>query len=60
MEVKNRYNRAIIYPGNAYHGQTSYYMPNDEDFRLTQVFFFCDMEVNPILVPEVRCSQYGI
>ena len=60
MEVKNRYNRAIIYPGNAYHGQTSYYMPNDEDFRLTQVFFFYEMEVNPILVPEVRCSKYGI
>ena len=59
-EVKNRYNRAIIYSGAQWHGQTSYYMPTDDDFRLTQVFFFFEMNIPNILVPKVRCKSYGI
>ena len=59
-EVKNRYNRAIIYSGAEWHGQTSYYMPTDDDFRLTQVFFFFEMNIPTILVPKVRCKSYAI
>tara|TARA_B100001250_G_scaffold350561_1_gene322318 strand:- start:283 stop:1068 length:786 start_codon:yes stop_codon:yes gene_type:complete len=59
-EVKNRYNRSIIYSGAEWHGQTSYYMPSDDDFRLTQVFFFFDLSLPPTLVPKLRCKSYGI
>ena len=58
-EVKNRYNRAIIYSGAEWHGQTSNYMPTDDDFRLTQVFFFTDLKLPPHLVTEARISRYG-
>jgi len=59
-EVKNRYNRAIIYSGAQWHGQTSYHMPTDDDFRLTQVFFFFEMKIPTILIPKVRCKSYAI
>ena len=39
-EVKNSYNTLICYDGSQFHGASNYYMNNEEDFRLTQVFFF--------------------
>ena len=60
VEVKNCYNRMIAYSGNQWHGQTNYYMPSDEDFRLTQVFFFYDMKLPIELIPQNRCNRYGI
>ena len=39
-EVKNSYNRLLCYDGKQFHGASNYYMKNEEDFRLTQVFFF--------------------
>ena len=60
VEVKNCYNRMIAYSGNQWHSQTNYYMPSDEDFRLTQVFFFYDMKLPIELIPQTRCNRYGI
>ena len=60
VEVKNCYNRMIAYSGNQWHSQTNYYMPSDEDFRLTQVFFFYDMKLPIELIPQNRCNRYGI
>lgn len=39
LEVKNVYNRVIAYDGAQWHGQTSFHMDNDDDFRLTIVAF---------------------
>jgi len=39
LEVKNLYNRVIAYDGAQWHGQTSFHMDNDDDFRLTMVAF---------------------
>ena len=39
LDVKNVYNRVIGYAGDQWHGQTSFYMDNDDDFRLTIVAF---------------------
>ena len=39
LEVKNVYNRVIAYDGKQWHGQTSFHMDNDDDFRLTIVAF---------------------
>ena len=60
MEVKNCYNRAIVYSGHHMHGQTNYWMPNDDDFRLTQVFFFSDLRLPYMLVPDYRVDRYAI
>ena len=59
VEVKNCYNRLILY-GGEFHGASNYYTQNEEDFRLTQVFFFFGMNIPYELVPKVRCSKYGI
>ena len=59
LEVKNCYNRLIAYSGD-FHGASSYYTQNEEDFRLTQVFFFFGMNIPYELVPQIRCSRYGI
>tara|TARA_B100001996_G_C18492944_1_gene528361 strand:- start:64 stop:753 length:690 start_codon:yes stop_codon:yes gene_type:complete len=59
MEVKNVYNRMILYSGE-FHGASNYYMQNEEDFRLTQVFFIFGMKIPYDLVPKIRCSKYGI
>tara|TARA_B100001250_G_scaffold181623_1_gene156301 strand:+ start:206 stop:943 length:738 start_codon:yes stop_codon:yes gene_type:complete len=60
IEVKNRYNRVIVYDGKQWHGQSNYWMPNEDDFRLAQVFFFFEMNIPNILAPKVRCKSYGI
>ena len=39
LEVNNVYNRVIAYDGSQWHGQTSFHMDNDDDFRLTMVAF---------------------
>ena len=39
LDVKNVYNRVIGYAGDQWHGQTSFYMDNDDDFRLTIIVF---------------------
>jgi hypothetical protein len=39
LDVKNVYNRVIGYDGTQWHGQTSFHMDNDDDFRLTIVAF---------------------
>tara|TARA_B100000131_G_scaffold148466_1_gene144233 strand:+ start:847 stop:1551 length:705 start_codon:yes stop_codon:yes gene_type:complete len=59
-EVKNCYNRVIVYSGHHMHGQTNYWMPNDDDFRLTQVFFFSDLRLPHMLVPDYRVNRYAI
>tara|TARA_B100001094_G_scaffold258353_1_gene258138 strand:- start:36 stop:725 length:690 start_codon:yes stop_codon:yes gene_type:complete len=59
LEVKNCYNRLISYSGD-FHGASSYYTQNEEDFRLTQVFFFFGMNIPYESVPQIRCSRYGI
>ena len=59
MEVKNRYNKAIVYSGQHMHTQTNYWMPTDDDFRLTQVFFFTDLKLPNHLIPEARITRYG-
>ena len=43
LEVKNVYNRVIAYDGDQWHGQTSFHMDNDDDFRLTIVAFITDI-----------------
>jgi hypothetical protein len=60
VSVNNCYNRLISYSGDQWHGQSNYYMPNDQDFRLTQVFFFYRMNVPINLIPSIRCSADGI
>ena len=60
VEVKNKYNRVIIYSGSQWHGQSNYWMPNEDDFRLAQVFFFYEMNVPQNCIPKVRCESYGI
>ena len=59
MEVKNCYNKAIVYSGQHMHAQTNYWMPTDDDFRLTQVFFFTDLKLPNHLIPEARITRYG-
>ena len=58
VEVKNAYNRAIVYSGNHFHSQTNYWTPNENDFRLTQVFFFTNLEIYPELSPNCRLDRY--
>lgn len=59
LEVKNNYNRIIIYDGDKFHGQSSIYKDN-EDIRLTQVFFFYEIMAPFINIPKWRCEVDGI
>ena len=59
LEVKNRYNRMIAYDGQQYHAQSSYWSDN-EDFRLTQVFFINGMSAPEECIPKNKCERYGI
>ena len=60
VEIKNKYNRMISYDGDQHHGMTTFWTDNDEDFRLTQVFFVKGMRCNPMKFPNVRCERHGI
>ncbi len=58
--IKNKYNRMIAYDGDQHHGMTTCRMDNDEDFRLTQVFFIKRIACPEDKFPNVRCNRYGI
>ena len=60
VEIKNKYNRMIAYDGDKHHGMTTCWTDNDEDFRLTQVFFIKNMRCNSMKFPNIRCERYGI
>jgi len=60
LEVKNKYNRMIGYDGDQNHCMTTCWTDDDEDFRLTQVFFIKTMRCNSMKFPNVRCERYGI
>ena len=60
VEIKNKYNRMIAYDGDQHHAMKTCWTDNDEDFRLTQVFFVKTMRCNSIKFPNVRCERYGI
>ena len=59
LEVKNCYNRLIAYDGDQFHSQSSFYSEN-EDFRLTQVFFIQMLNSSIDKIPNERCESYGI
>ena len=50
----------IAYDGDQHHGMTTCWTDNDEDFRLTQVFFIKNMRCNSMKFPNIRCERYGI
>lgn len=57
IEVKNLYNRLVIFDGSIYHATTNSWM-DDEDFRLAQVFFV--RSLNGDTTPLERCKQYEV
>ena len=59
LEIKNKYNRMIAYDGDQWHGQSTYWMDN-EDCRLTQVYFVEQLNCVRQKLPHVRCERYGI
>ena len=59
LEIKNKYNRMIAYDGNQWHGQSTYWMDNEE-CRLTQVYFVEQLNCFNQKFPNVRCERYGI
>lgn len=60
VEIKNFYNRCIAYSGNQLHSATNYWMPNDDDFRLFQVFFIYYLQSPPEYVTSNRVSGYHV
>ena len=60
MEVKNCYNRCIAYSGQQLHGQSNYWMPNDDDFRLAQVYFVYDLKLPPNLMTSSRLDMFPV
>ena len=56
LEVKNVYNRMIVYPSNIWHGQSDYRMNNEP--RLTQVFFVHELECRT--TPILRSQSYEL
>ena len=59
LEIKNKYNRMIAYDGNQWHGQSTYWMDNEE-CRLTQVYFVEQLNCINQKFPNVRCERYCI
>ncbi len=60
MEVKNCYNRCIAYSGQQLHGQSNYWMSNDDDFRLAQVYFVYDLKLPPNLMTSSRLDMFPV
>ena len=60
MEVKNCYNRCIAYSGQQLHGQSNYWMSNDDDFRLAQVYFVYDLKLPPNLITSSRLDMFPV
>ena len=59
-ESKNVYNRMIAYDSSIFHAQSNYWMPNDDDYRLIQLFFV-DQLISPNHnFPISRCNRYAI
>jgi hypothetical protein len=52
LEVKNVYNRLIMYPGNEFHAANKFFGSTLEDSRLTIVFFVTHIASNTILPIE--------
>tara|TARA_B100001996_G_C18635607_1_gene583547 strand:+ start:133 stop:834 length:702 start_codon:yes stop_codon:yes gene_type:complete len=48
IKISNVYNRSISYDGSQWHGQSSCWMPDDIDFRLTLVVFVNSISNNPL------------
>ena len=59
MEVKNAYNRIICYDGNQNHAPSNFWR-DDEEFRLTQVFFIDDIQCFSKKIPSTRCNRYDL
>ncbi len=57
VEVKNVYNRCIVYDAMEWHGHTNRYMKGED--RLTQVFFVQNFHVNESIASK-RCYGYDI
>ena len=60
MEIKNCYNRCIAYSGNQMHGQSNYWMPNEDDFRLAQVFFISNLKLPKNFITAFRVNSYDV
>ena len=60
MEVKNCYNRCIAYSGQRLHSQSNYWMPNEDDFRLAQVYFVYDLKLPPNLITSSRLDMFPV
>tara|TARA_B100000287_G_scaffold74140_1_gene65892 strand:- start:334 stop:1116 length:783 start_codon:yes stop_codon:yes gene_type:complete len=60
MEIKNCYNRCIAYSGNQMHGQSNYWMPNEDDFRLAQVFFISNLKLPQNFITAFRVNSYDV
>ena len=56
-EIKNVYNRCVIYDAQEWHSHTNCWM--DEEDRLTQVFFVNSFEVRERIASE-RCRSYDL
>tara|TARA_B100001250_G_C19511014_1_gene661674 strand:- start:64 stop:699 length:636 start_codon:yes stop_codon:yes gene_type:complete len=57
VEIKNVYNRCIVYDAMEWHGHTSRYQEGED--RLTQVFFVQTFGVNERITSK-RCHSYEI
>ena len=60
MEVKNCYNRCIAYSGQQLHTVTNFWSPNEDDFRLVQVFFVYDLRLPANFITSCRIHDYDI
>ena len=60
MEVKNCYNRCIAYSGQQLHSQSNYWMPNEDDFRLAQVFFVFDLKLPSNFMTSSRLDMFPV
>ena len=60
MEVKNSYNRCIAYSGQQLHSQSNYWMPNEDDFRLAQVFFVFDLKLPSNFMTSSRLDMFTV
>jgi len=60
MEIKNCYNRCIAYSGEQFHSQSNYWMSNEDDFRLAQVFFISDLKLPQNFITAFRINNYDI
>ena len=60
MEIKNCYNRCIAYSGEQFHNQSNYWMSNEDDFRLAQVFFISDLKLPQNFITAFRINNYDI